>query len=146
VEDPGACRPLEDLLRKVHPEAPVFHSSYEPSGLVGPRGEWEEIPSSQGRRVIALSGIANPSPFLSLLKKCGMRVINEVIFPDHHRYTQQDLASIEKKGNGADWIVTTEKDLVRLARLQTGKLPIRALRIDMKFWEEAFFQEVVKVF
>ena len=146
VEDPGACRPLEDLLRKVHPEAPVFHSSYEASGLVGPRGEWEEIPSSQGRRVIALSGIANPSPFLSLLKKCGMRVINEVIFPDHHRYTQQDLASIEKKGNGADWIVTTEKDLVRLARLQTGKLPIRALRIDMKFWEEAFFQEVVKVF
>jgi tetraacyldisaccharide 4'-kinase len=146
VEDPGACRPLEDLLRMLHPEAPVFHSSYEASGLVGPRGEWDEISSSQGRKVVALSGIANPSPFLSLLKKCGMRVIKEVIFPDHHPYTRQDLVSIEKRANGADWIVTTEKDLVRLARLETGGLPIRALRINMRLWEEGFFQEVVRLF
>ncbi len=146
VEDPGACRPLEDLLRKIHPEAPVFHSSYEASGLVGPRGEREDLSSFHARKVLALSGIANPSPFLSLLKKCGMRVINEVIFPDHHRYTQKDLASIEKKVKGADWIVTTEKDLVRLAHLETGRLPVRALRIDMKLWEETFFQEVMKVF
>ena len=75
-----------------------------------------------------------------------MRVIKEVIFPDHHRYSQQDLDSIEKKGKGADWIVTTEKDLVRLVHLERGQLPIRALRIDMKLWEEDLFKNVMRVF
>jgi tetraacyldisaccharide 4'-kinase len=146
VENPGACRPLEDLLRKILPEAPVFHSHFEASGLIGPNGEWEDLPAFNEKRVLALSGIANPSSFLSLLKKCGMKVIKEAIFPDHHRYIKKDLVSIEKKGKEADWVVTTEKDLVRLAHLEIGQLPIRALRIDMKLWEEAFFQEVMRVF
>jgi tetraacyldisaccharide 4'-kinase len=146
VESPGTCRPLENLLRKIHPEAPVFHSYYEASGLIGPNGEWENLASFNEKRVLALSGIANPSSFLSLLKKCGMKVIKEAVFPDHHRYTKEDLVSIEKYGKGVDWVVTTEKDLVRLAHFEIGRLPIRALRIDMKLWEETFFQEVMRVF
>ena len=43
VESPEACQPLENLLRKIHPAAPVFHSHYEPSGLIGPNGEWEDL-------------------------------------------------------------------------------------------------------
>jgi len=43
-------------------------------------------------------------------------------------------------------LVTTEKDLVRLAHFEIGRLPIRALRIDMKIWEETFFQEVMRIF
>jgi tetraacyldisaccharide 4'-kinase len=146
VEGPETCRPLENFLRKVHPEAPVFHSHHEASGLIGPNGEWEDLTSFNEKRVLALSGIANPSSFLSLLKKCGMKVIKEAVFPDHHRYTDEDLVSIEKNGKGADWIVTTEKDLVKLAHFEIGRLPIRALRIDMKIWEETFFQEVMRIF
>ena len=74
VEDREACQPLERFLRRVHPSAPLFHSRYEPSGLVGPGEEWEEIESFSGKTVLALSGIANPLSFSSLLKKCGMKV------------------------------------------------------------------------
>ena len=146
VENPEACQPLERLIRKIHPSAPVFHSCYEASGLIGPHGEWEALPSLKGKKVLALSGIANPSSFLSLLIKCGMKVIKEAIFPDHYRYTQKDIVAIEEEGKGADSIVTTEKDLVRLADLKTGRLPIRALQIEMKVWEEALFQEVLRLF
>ena len=126
--------------------APVFHSHYEPTGLIGPKGEWEDLDSFKGKKVLAFSGIANPSPFLSLLKKCGMKVIKESIFPDHHPYTKEDLAFLEGKREGTDWMVTTEKDLVRLTTLEIGRLPIRDLRIEMKIWEETFFEEVMRLF
>jgi tetraacyldisaccharide 4'-kinase len=146
VDDPETCKPLERLVQRVHPSVPMFHSSYEPSGLIGPGEEREEVESFKGRRVVALSGIANPLSFSSLLKKCGMKVIKELIFPDHHRYTQEDLDSLEETRKEADWIITTEKDLVRLTSFEIGHLPIRALRIEMKIGEEAFFQEVAKLF
>ena len=146
VENPEACQPLERLIRKICPHVPLFHSHYEPLGLIGPREEREELGSFQGKKVLALSGIANPLAFSSLLKKCGMKVINEVIFPDHYRYTQKDLTSLEEKRKGADWIVTTEKDLVRLENLDTRHLPIRALRIEMRIWEETFLKEVMRLF
>ncbi len=146
VENPEACRPLERLLGRVHPSAPVFHSHYEASGLIGPDGEREEIESFKGKTVLAFSGIAHPFSFSSLLKKCGMKVIKEAVFPDHHRYTQRDLASLEETGKGTDGIVTTEKDLVKLGDLEVGHLPIRALQIEMRIEEEAFFEEVMRLF
>ncbi len=146
VEDRKACQSLERFLKRIHPAAPVFHSRYEPSGLIGPGEEWEEVEFLKGKDVLALSGIADPLSFSSLLKKCGMKVIKEAAFPDHHRYTRSDIASLEKAAQGADWIVTTEKDLVRLGGFEIGHLPIRALRIAMKVEEEAFFEEVTRLF
>ncbi|OGP93515.1 MAG: tetraacyldisaccharide 4'-kinase [Deltaproteobacteria bacterium RBG_16_48_10] len=146
VERPETCEPLESLIREIHPSARVFHSHYEASALIGLHGELESLDSFNEKKVLALSGIANPSSFLSLLKKCGMKVIKEAIFPDHHRYTKEDLVLIEEKGKEVDGIVTTEKDLVRLPDIGVIHLPIRALRIEMKIWEEAFFQEVRRLF
>jgi tetraacyldisaccharide 4'-kinase len=147
VEHPEACQPLEAKLHQIHPSSPVFHSHYEPSGLIGPEEEWEELPSLKGKKALVLSGIANPNYFSSLLEKCGMEIVKEAIFPDHHLYTAKDLASLEKQGKGADWFVTTEKDMVKLMRLNIGHLPIRALRIEVRIWEEEeFYQRVMEIF
>jgi tetraacyldisaccharide 4'-kinase len=147
VEDTETSHPLEDELRKVHPSLPIFHSHYEPIGLIGPKEEREDLHTLQEKRVLALSGIANPDSFSSLLKKCGMQVIKEKVLPDHHHYTQEDIRSIEEEGKGVDWIVTTEKDMVKLGPLSTDRIPIRALRIEMKIWEEeVFFQQVMAFF
>jgi tetraacyldisaccharide 4'-kinase len=147
VEHPEACQPLEAKLHQIHPSSPVFHSHYEPSGLIGPEEEWEELHSLKGKKALVLSGIANPNYFSSLLKKCGMEIVKEAIFPDHHLYTAKDLASLEKQGKGADWFVTTEKDMVKLMRLNISHLPIRALRIEVRIWEEEeFYQRVMEIF
>jgi tetraacyldisaccharide 4'-kinase len=147
VEDPRECRPLEAKLREIQPSSPIFHSHYEPMGLFGPMEEWEELQSLKGKRALVLSGIANPDYFSSLLKRCGMEIIKEAIFPDHHPYTAKDLAFLEKQGRGADWFVTTEKDMVKLMKLDIGRLPIRALRIEVRIWEEKeFYQRVLEIF
>jgi tetraacyldisaccharide 4'-kinase len=146
VDDLETARPLEKQIRKIHPQAQVFHSDYQPVSLVGPHGE-EELDLPKGKKVLALSGIANPDSFSSLLRKCGMEIVSEVIFPDHHLYHPKDLSSIKEKSKGVDWIVTTEKDMLKLRRLSIDDLPIRSLRIEMKIWEEeAFFERVISLF
>jgi len=147
AEDPDACQSLESTLREIHPSAPIFHSHYKPAGLIHPDGKLEPFHLLKKKRVLALSGIANPAYFHSLLRKCEMEVVGEMVFPDHHLYTAQDLISILGKVKEADWIVTTEKDMVKLNRLSFGPLPLLALRIEMKIREEgAFYKKVMEVF
>ena len=146
VEDPEACRPLETELHRVHP-APIFHSHFEPVGLVRPRGEVDDLRVLQGRRMIALSGVGNPGYFASQLNKIGVRVIREIIYPDHHVYVAKDIAALAGHLKEADGIVTTEKDMVKLKDLDVGHLPFWALRIRFKIWEqEEFLKRVLSVF
>ncbi len=147
VERPEACRPLEKMLQELHPSSPIFHSHYETRGLTGPEGEREELPSLKGKKVLAVSGIANPQYFSFLLKKCGMEIVREMTFPDHHHFTPKDLISIQENAKGLDWIVTTEKDMVKLRNMRLGHAPLRALDIEMKIWEEEeFYKRAMEVF
>jgi tetraacyldisaccharide 4'-kinase len=147
VEGPENCRPLEKMLREVHPSSPVFHSHYEPQGLIGPDGEWVELQRLRGKKALAVSGIANPGYFSLLLRKCGMEIVGEMIFPDHHRFTSKDLIAIEKESKRADWVVTTEKDIEKLRGMRVVHPPLLALRIEMKIWEEEeFYKRVMEIF
>ena len=147
VEDLEASRSIETKINEIHPRADVFHSHYQPMSLVDAQGEEEELDSLKGKKILALSGIAHPDSFSSLLRRCGAEIANEAIFPDHHLYLPRDLSSVKEKSKGIDWIVTTEKDMLKLRRLGMGDLPIRSLRIEMKIWEEeAFFERVISLF
>lgn len=68
--------------------------------------------------ILAVSGIGNPRPFVKQLKKYNFKV-KITTFPDHHNFTRKDISIILKRFNSLDannkYIVTTEKDAVRLA-------------------------------
>ena len=49
VDHPETCRSLETKLHRIHPSSPIFHSHYEPLGLIGPKEEWEGLHSLQGK-------------------------------------------------------------------------------------------------
>jgi len=147
LENPQTVQPLEKKIREIHPSSQVFHSHYEPVSLLSPNDDEEELYSLKGRKTLALSGIANPVYFSSMLRMCGAKIVGEAIFPDHHSYTPEDLSSVEAKSKRADCIVTTEKDMVKLKQLDIHRLPIRALRVRVKIWEEEeFYKRVMKVF
>jgi tetraacyldisaccharide 4'-kinase len=146
VEDREACKPLETQIQNIHP-VPIFHSHFEPVSFVGPRDEEEDFRAFQGKRMIALSGVGNPGYFSSQLKKMDINVIRETIYPDHHVYTAKDVASLAVHMKEADGIVTTEKDMVKLKNLSIRHLPVWALRIQFKIWEqELFFKRVMELF
>lgn len=74
----------------------------------------------KGKTVVAFSGIGSPESFARTLLSLGLEVKEHVAFPDHHFYGEGDLKNLENKlaETGADYCVTTEKDI---ARLSSGK-------------------------
>ncbi|HJW91991.1 MAG TPA: tetraacyldisaccharide 4'-kinase [Thermoanaerobaculia bacterium] len=82
----------------------------------------------RGKRVFAFSGLANNTQFFDTLRTLGAIVIGTREFDDHHRYTLADLRAIRNAARGADVIVTTEKDAVKIGPADD----IMALRIELE--------------
>ncbi|NWG04235.1 MAG: tetraacyldisaccharide 4'-kinase [Syntrophaceae bacterium] len=147
VEDIKRGHDLQKKIHHLHPSLPIFHSYYEPVGLIGPNGEQKALEVYKGKRVLAFSGIAQSNYFISLLKKSGMEVAREMTYPDHHLYRAEDLNSIEEMSKGMDGVVTTEKDMVKLKEWKIPGIPLFALRIEVQIWEEeAFYEKVMEIF
>ena len=83
----------------------------------------------EGSRVVAVAGIARPGRFFRALRELGYDVARELEFPDHHWFTASDIDRISTVARevGAELVVTTEKDAVRLSN-QAGwaVLPMEA--------------------
>jgi tetraacyldisaccharide 4'-kinase len=76
-----------------------------------------EVP---GLRHFAFCGLGNPGNFFDLLQQSSVTVLGRRAFRDHHRYTQQDAEEIEHlaAAAGADALITTAKDAVKLAEVE----------------------------
>jgi tetraacyldisaccharide 4'-kinase len=74
------------------------------------------------RPVAALSSIARPEAFESLLEKSGWKIGLALRYPDHFPYRPGDIPEIRKYLAGQDLsrLVTTEKDWVKLESLMPG--------------------------
>jgi tetraacyldisaccharide-1-P 4'-kinase len=53
-------------------------------------------------------------------------------FPDHHRYDAGDWRRISTEAESSRWIVTTEKDLVKLAPVAHADPRLRAVRLELE--------------
>ena len=90
-----------------------MHASLTPQGLIDSRGTILELSLLRGRNVLAFCGIARPDHFFKTLVDLGADV-DTLTFRDHHLYTDRDIARIEHRARDKDYIITTEKDLVKL--------------------------------
>lgn len=80
------------------------------------------------QQAILVSGIGNPRPFIREAET-RFTVVDKVIFPDHHRFTAEDLKEIYAVLNKYPRaiILTTEKDAVRLRRARMPERMMRAM-------------------
>jgi len=91
-----------------------------------------------GWNVVAMCGIGNPQAFSEDLLQIGMNITAESFFPDHHAYSQEDVDTILQtaRDTGADAIITTEKDAVRLEGFNHGDIPVYAAQLEIQSEEE----------
>lgn len=111
-------------------------------------------PSVAGGRVLLVTGIARPTPLVNHLENTlGLRV-SHLAFPDHHRFSAEDLERIRRHYIELDGecsiILTTEKDAQRLADPQftsaLGDLPLFYVPIRLGFLasdQEAFDRKIL---
>ena len=98
-------------------EKPQFRADHIPEKVVFPFDNRIMEPRSiSGIRVAAFAGIARPDVFKVALTELGAEVVFFEGFRDHHTYTKDEilyLSSAREKA-GAEYLITTEKDWVRI--------------------------------
>jgi tetraacyldisaccharide 4'-kinase len=113
------------VLAKLPPELPVLRAKLTP----GP-----EAAELAGRRVLGFAGIALPDKFFATLREVGAEVVARRSFPDHHPYTEAELAELLAEAKRLDALpVTTAKDSVRLA--PEMRRQVRTLSVTLS-WED----------
>lgn len=74
--------------------------------------------------VTAVTGIANPAPFIEYLK--DRFIVEHLEYDDHHRFRESEIATIKSK----DIVITTEKDYTRLAPWQLPNVHYLAMKME----------------
>jgi tetraacyldisaccharide 4'-kinase len=122
VDDEELSR-VEARIRACNAAAPIYRARHEPN-----------LEDARGRRVFAFCGIGNPEAFERQLARSAT-VVGSRRFGDHHAYSAFDLKAVceSARASGAQMLVTTEKDWVKLERLPTGGFPLVAIRLELRF-------------
>jgi tetraacyldisaccharide 4'-kinase len=117
------------------PLPPIFCSRHEPyTARLLQDGRMLPLAAFQGRRLVAFCGIGMPEDFHHMLQRLGVVVVAFRPFPDHHPYTHRELADLCRTARqlGAEALVTTEKDGVRLRGLGLCPWPVWAVQIQCR--------------
>ena len=122
---------FSELLQLKFPSRPVFTSSLDSYNLIGPDGIVSGDLSSE--MFLGFCGIANPSRFKKSLADNDIKMCDFVALKDHTTYSQALVSQLCKKAveGGAEKLVTTEKDFVKLRDLDF-QLPLYVLQIQYK--------------
>jgi tetraacyldisaccharide 4'-kinase len=124
---------LQAEVERLAPGIPVVWSRHAPVRLVN--GE-QEAPLSTlcGKSIGGFCGIGNPAAFRKTLDELGGNIAALEVFPDHHRYTKEDVDCLR------DWarqlpedglVVTTQKDIVKIQLDNLGGRPLWAVAIAL---------------
>ena len=93
---------------------------FRPESLVSVvTGASQSLSWSKGKTALLCSGVGHAGSFRSLVERIGIKILDEVVYVDHHAYTSQDVEQLRAKAAElqAELVVTTEKDACKLAAL-----------------------------
>jgi tetraacyldisaccharide 4'-kinase len=105
------------FLKDRFPSIPVFFADHKAKRVVLPYSKKTPgLCTLEGKRVLGFAGIARPELFRDTLMGLGADVIHFKGFRDHYRFQREEIVSIIQTGKDlkADYILTTEKDWVRI--------------------------------
>lgn len=132
--DRESLRGLENDITRMVPGCAVAHSKHLPLTL---QNTVDELPVShlKNRRIAAFCGIGNAGGYWKTLESLDCTIIDQMSFPDHHQYQREDVEQLQQWAAQlpADtWIITTQKDWVKLRIDQLGDKPLWSLRIALE--------------
>ena len=108
-------------IRKISNDIKIFETYYNPINInkFDPNDDY-----------LIFSGIGNPNTFKRTLLKNKIKIIKEIIFPDHYQYKKIDIEKIKHMALKLNLkIITTEKDFVKISKKYSND--INYLEIDI---------------
>jgi tetraacyldisaccharide 4'-kinase len=144
----GKTEELRRRIAEINPSAGIIECIHQPLYLEDVfTGNRIGLEFFKGRKVSALSGIAQPESFEESLVQLGAELVYSRKFADHHRFTQLEVIKCinRSKKKLAEAIITTQKDAVRFPKIDRRDLPIYFMRVEIKILSGAEdFQDCVR--
>lgn len=115
---------LTRRIHRYHGKPPLAWCAHHWSEIVDHRGPPPPTDPASPTGVVAFCGIGNPDAFFDQARE-RMNLLTTVRFADHHGYTHADLDRLYALAHehGADALLTTEKDWVKLKTLLASAPP-----------------------
>lgn len=140
---------LEEMLNARFPHKPLFKGDHVAEKVVFPfKSKGYDPDYLRGKRVMAFAGIARPEAFKETLVKLGTDLLFFKGFRDHHSFSPSELSELkaEKEKIKADYLLTTEKDWVRLEGIASeySDLAYLQIRFHLLSSEDRFFSIIKK--
>ncbi|KAF0159248.1 MAG: tetraacyldisaccharide 4'-kinase [Syntrophaceae bacterium] len=114
---------------------PIFHAVHQFKEMIKPEESLSLPPGDlRGKKVCAFCGIARPASFKKTLLEADAKILSFDPYPDHHIFRDYDLEELKDKFTNlhADYLVTTEKDAMRLAGYPEFLKMVCILRMEME--------------
>ena len=122
---------LEQTIRRFNAVAPIFAARHAHLGFRAA----DDLPLSArgGRRFFAVAGIGNPRSLDVQLRQLPGEYAGHCWVGDHHAYTPGDLDEIRRQALAvnADTLLVTEKDWVKIRRLDVSGLGLPVWRLSL---------------
>jgi tetraacyldisaccharide 4'-kinase len=132
--DADAVATVAATVRRFNREAAMLAARYRVEDAIETQ-TGRRVPATglAGRRLIAFAGLGSPEGFAETLDSVAIRRVGFVEFPDHHWFTERDLSELARdaRAAGAQGLITTEKDWVRVRALSPPRLPLWVLPVRL---------------
>lgn len=139
---------LQAAIGKLAPEARCFTADLVVKGLRNFR-TGETLPASHliGKRLVLLSGIAQPESFEEMVRSYNPAFTISYRFPDHHHFTRAEMLVLRRlcDENRMQGVVTTAKDAVKLSDVLDVQVPVFVLLVEFELREPGFIETVLKL-
>lgn len=115
--------------------APVVATQIQVEGVFDMAGQ--QALSIKEKTVGVFCGIAHPDYFVATVEGEGAKIVTNYYIPDHMEYDPDALALFaqQSKDQGAEVLICTEKDRVKLVESLELALPVLYIKMQLKFVE-----------
>ncbi|MBS0236163.1 MAG: tetraacyldisaccharide 4'-kinase [Proteobacteria bacterium] len=84
----------------------------------------------RNQKCVGVCAIADPDKFWHSLETNGAKLLTKLAFPDHHRFTEMEIANIFTiAGKLQAQVVTTSKDIVKFPKDYRAKIKVLELEV-----------------
>ncbi len=142
---------MPDVIGNAFKEIPFFKTWHQPYlADFCPKDVTTDVPDSFGflknRKAVLFSGIARNDSFRETVSRLGVKVLGHLEFQDHYRYKQSDFTNLRDyaQAMGADIILTTEKDWVKVDRFFAWERDVAVIGIRIGFDNPDSFTDFVE--
>jgi len=146
---PEALAGLRQTLTPLCGPRTVFaEACHKPLAVIDAAGQRHEPETLVGKKVAAFCGLGSPEHFFDSLAALGANVVESVALDDHAPYSPALLKKLAEQARdaGAEAMITTQKDHVRLAHLPRPDSPPicqLAIEIDVTGGREDLVERIV---